>query len=352
MDINSILPFVSSGVMLVFVVVIFRRFIVRGGKATPLLLWGIGLLFFFFGSLTEALHAALGWNDMVFRLWYLCGAVLVAAWLGQGTVELLVRRHIGKVRLSHIVLAILTLASIFAAYKVFTARVEPAMLADRVETVSAASGFDDPTVLAAAASVLEGTALDRQGKISASKLSPLTNTVMAEASNEGIDVATPAQANPFSEAGDVVNQVNGQTVRLTLNGKTLGVEINGETAGLISLRIGHEMHGHAIVSGGTRVLTPFFNSYGTLMLAGGALYSAWIFFRKRILPNRVTGNILIAVGSFMPGIGGLLSRFGLGGYLYVGELLGAILIFTGFLVATNRPEVVEAHPAAVLAEGR
>ena len=37
--------------------------------------------------------ALLGWNPLIFRLWYLFGAILVAAWLGQGTVYLLVRRR-------------------------------------------------------------------------------------------------------------------------------------------------------------------------------------------------------------------------------------------------------------------
>jgi len=94
-----------------------------------------------------------------------------------------------------------------------------------------------------------------------------------------------------------------------------------------------------------RILTPFFNSYGLLLLAGGAIYSAYIFLRKRIMPNRVLGNVLIASGALMPAMGGLLSRFGLGGYLYLGELLGAILMFAGFLSATNKPEAAQSPQA-------
>lgn len=88
-----------------------------------------------------------------------------------------------------------------------------------------------------------------------------------------------------------------------------------------------------------RILTPFFNTYGLITLVGGALYSAWIFWRRRILPNRVIGNILIAVGAMAPAFGGVFSRLGLSEYLYLGEFLGVILMFAGFLKATAPAEV-------------
>ena len=100
-----------------------------------------------------------------------------------------------------------------------------------------------------------------------------------------------------------------------------------------SLHTGSELSGHAIVSPGVRTLTPFFNLYGTVTLVGGALYSAWIFWRKRILLHRTIGNILIAVGAILPAFGGTFSRFGIPGALYISELLGAVLLFIGFLRA-------------------
>jgi hypothetical protein len=84
-----------------------------------------------------------------------------------------------------------------------------------------------------------------------------------------------------------------------------------------------------------RTLTPFFNLYGTAFLVGGAVYSAWIFWRKRILLHRVIGNVLIATGALLPAFGGSFSRLGIGGALYISELLGAILLFLGFLRATT-----------------
>jgi len=102
-----------------------------------------------------------------------------------------------------------------------------------------------------------------------------------------------------------------------------------------SLMTGSELSGHAIVTSGVRLLTPFFNSYGTLTLVGGAIYSAYIFWRKRVLLHRTIGNVLIAAGAMMPAIGGGFSRFGISGILYVLELLGAVLMFIGFLRATT-----------------
>ena len=96
-----------------------------------------------------------------------------------------------------------------------------------------------------------------------------------------------------------------------------------------------ELTGKVITSPGVRLLTPFFNIYGTVTLVGGAIYSAWIFWRKRILPNRVVGNVFILLGTLAPALAGLFSRLGLSGYLYVGELLGAILLFIGFMRATT-----------------
>jgi hypothetical protein len=109
---------------------------------------------------------------------------------------------------------------------------------------------------------------------------------------------------------------------------------------------GGPLTGRVIVGKGVRTLTPFFNVYGTLALVGGAVWSALMFARKRVLPHRVAGNILIAVGALMPAIGGSFSRLGLENILYASELLGAILMFIGFLFSTRLgPRLVELKPS-------
>lgn len=222
MGINQVLPFASAVAIFAYALVVLGRYLSRGGVHH--LLWGLGLVMYGIGSVTEAYYIALGWNDLVFRLWYLFGAMLVAAWLGQGTVHLLVRNWVAP-----ILTATLIILSIYGAWQISTASLDPNLIPS-----------------------------------------------------------------------------------------------------------GESLSGKAITSGGARSLTPIFNIYGTLTLVGGALYSAWVFWRQRILFWRMVGCVLIAAGALAPALGGTLSRFGLTEYLYLGEFLGATIMFVGFLLTIRR----------------
>ena len=92
-------------------------------------------------------------------------------------------------------------------------------------------------------------------------------------------------------------------------------------------------------------MTILLNIYGTLTLVGGAIYSAIIFFRKRVLVNRMTGNILIAVGALAPAMAGSFVKMGLVDGLYLSELIGVVLMYIGFIQATTAP-ARETAPAA------
>lgn len=227
MNINLILPFLSSLVMLAFTVFVLQRYFFR--RKHHFLFWGLGLAMFGIGSFSEA-YLAITWNSWIFFAWYLCGAILTAAWIGHGTVYLLIRK-----RRAHILTMVLIAGSLVAAYLLL--RVMP-QLDSNIFTVS-------------------------------------------EPISEQYREIMP----PISEGG---------IVRLT---------------------------------------TPFFNIYGLITLVGGALWSTYLFWRKRVLPNRVLGNVLIAVGALTIASASTLTRLGFGSVLYLGELLAAILMFTGFLVA-------------------
>jgi len=222
---TTLLPLLSSVLSFVFAALVFRRYLWR--RRPHLLIWAIGLVFYGIGGFCEAYYGAFGWSGLIFRLWYLCGAILVAAWLGQGTVYLLAKR-----RWANALMIILVAASLYGMVRVFTAELDPSLMTTSVHT-------------------------------------------------------------------------------------------------------GSELSGHAIVTDGVRVLTPFFNLYGTVTLVGGAVWSAWLFWRKRILLHRTIGNILIAIGATLPAFGGTFSRFGVPLALYIGELLGAVLMFVGFIRATT-----------------
>ena len=224
MSINSILPFASTLVMLVFTLSVFQRYVVRRNPA--FLFWGIGLAMFGLGSFAES-YLTLAWSPVVFMIWYLFGAALNAAWLGHGTLSLLVKKPWVK-----IVTIILVAGSLIAAVLMLTTPLD-------------ASAFQTGT--------------------------------------------------PISEQYRAI-MPQGAVVRLT---------------------------------------TPFFNIYGLLTLVGGAIYSAYLFWRKRVLPNRVVGNILIAVGALSIGMASSLTRLGYGQYLYIGELLAAILMYVGFRAAAG-----------------
>ncbi len=227
MSINLLLPFLSTIVMFVFTAYVLQRYLVR--RRLCFLFWGLGLAMFGMGSLAESL-LAFGWNDWVFFGWYLFGAVLTAAWIGQGTVYLLVKK-----KRAHILTAILITGSIIAAVM---------LLITMPDLNSAIFSPDVP-------------------------ISEQYRDIMP----------------PISDGGYV------------------------------------------------RLTTPFFNIYGLITLVGGALWSTYLFWRKRVLPNRVIGNVLIAAGALTIASASTMTRFGYGQVLYLGELLAAILMFVGFLAA-------------------
>src|SRR2546428_12002791 len=56
-------------------------------------------------------------------------------------------------------------------------------------------------------------------------------------------------------------------------------------------------------------------------------------FRAGTLNSRVPATLLIALGGFVPGITSGLNRFGITWSFFLGELLGILFIFVGFLVS-------------------
>jgi hypothetical protein len=220
------LSILSTLVSFVFAAAVFNRY--RYKKGRHLLFWGIGLVFYGLGTLTEVV-LGFTFSAIALKVWYLTGAMLTAAWLGQGTIFLLVRRR----GLPETLAAILVLASLVSAVLILAAPI-----------TAAAAGYDPRLPISA------------QYKEILVRSAPLT------------------------------------------------------------------------------ILTILLNIYGTLGLVGGALYSAFLFWRKRVLANRLLGNILIAAGALMPAMAGTFIRAGLVDWLYVSELAGVVLMFLGFLQAT------------------
>jgi len=213
--------------MFVFAAYVLQRYLIR--RKLHFLFWGIGLAMFGIASASGAI-LGLTWNRWIFFAWYLFGAILTAAWIGHGTVHLLVRKN-----RAHILTIILLIASVIALLLLLVA------VAD----------------------------LDYSKFNSSIPISEQYSEIMPPISNGGL----------------------------------------------------------------VRLSTPFFNIYGLIALAGGALWSSYLFWRKRVLPNRVIGNVLIALGALIIASASTLTRLGLGSILYIGQLAAAIMMFSGFLVA-------------------
>lgn len=80
-----------------------------------------------------------------------------------------------------------------------------------------------------------------------------------------------------------------------------------------------------------RYFSPLINTYSFIFLVGGAIYSAIKYYQTN-KEARFKGNIFIAVGGLLPGIGGTFTRLGHVNVLFVTELIGLILIYTGYRI--------------------
>lgn len=210
------IPLVTCIVSFIFAITVLDQYFAR--RKPYQIVWAIGLFMYCISTFTEFWWNVYGHVEIMYRLWYLVGAVLVAAYLGQGTLYLLMRR-----KTAHIIMAVLSAATVYAAYRI--------------------------------------------------------------------------------------------------------LRVNIDISGLTKLT------GVGIMPTDIRaIITPIFNAFGTFALIGGAIYSAVIFWRRRILPHRVVANVLIAIGAILPAVGG--THISVGGNInlfFLFELAGVIIMFIGFL---------------------
>jgi hypothetical protein len=227
------LPILTTLCASYFSLELFSRYRRRGG-GPHLLWWGLGMVTYAVGTLTESLTTLLGWHSLVFRFWYIAGAFLGGYPLAQGSIYLLMSRRFAD-RSAAVVVSIILLASLF----VF--------------------------------------------------LTPLD----------------------------------------------------------LSLAEAHRLSGRVIEWRWVRLISPFLNLYAVAFLVGGAIVSARRYQREAALRNRYVGNILIAIGGILPGIGGAMTRAGYVEVLYVTELVGLLLIYAGYrkCIAAPAPLPSEARPA-------
>lgn len=319
MDLNVILPFLTSALAFVFGALVGDQWVRR--RRPYQLVWTIGLLWYGISAGTEFVGGAFGWNEALYRLWYSVGAFGVASYLGLGTIFLLNRTRFGYLVAVAFLLA--GLLSYLAANR-YAAEGQPASVAVVIAVVLIA--------LAAGTAVAVATTL-RRG-------------------------AMAHVAAAFLVPGSIVATVVAFTVPLASPGFALDPS-TGAPLG-------------AAFPSDVRIITPPFNIVGAFALIFGAAYSAFIFMPKRRLirtdgrrgvtgvlwrgiampvnlvasipsvwgafragelNSRVPATLLIALGGFFPSIADGLTRFGITWGLFLGQFIGVLLIFIGFLVS-------------------
>lgn len=123
-------PIATSVFSLWFGSVLLRRYRQRGGLHH--LWWAIGVFAYAAGTLTESITTLFGWQEPVFRAWYISGALLGGFPLAQGTVYLLMARKKAD-RLTAAMLSVVAVAALFVLLTPIDARLaEPHRLSGRV----------------------------------------------------------------------------------------------------------------------------------------------------------------------------------------------------------------------------
>jgi hypothetical protein len=292
------------------------------------LIWALGMAFYATAVACEAIAAAMGWNQPIYELWYLTGAVWTAGWLGLGTAFLL-----GRTRFGLGFALCLFLAGLFTF---LTARRDPQIYADA--TTVAMLYFLVAGVLALAVAV---------------------ETYFQNWRWPWMALAAVGGATLLS----VVLMI---AADLPAPGYAIDPATGAPTAEILPPQL--------------RLLTPFLNVTGAFSLILGALFSAYVFMPKRrvlaysldpgqpgeqflfnllIAPvaitvnfvaslpaalgalvggrinSRVPATLLIAIGAFIPALTDSLNRFGSTEWFQLGKLLGALFLLAGFLVSTE-----------------
>ena len=313
---NVVLPLGSSVLSFVFAAMVLDQWWQR--RHSFQLVWGIGLLWYGISAGTEFLGGAFGWTEPVYRVWYLIGAFFVAGYLGVGTIYLLSRSRFGY----------------FAGTTVFIGGLLSLLFShsSRYPGAGTAGTVAFVIALVGAIAIIAATATRRQ-----------------LAAHVAMGVL-------------VIGSLAATYLVLTAHLPAPGWAVDPNT---------HVPVGSAFPSY-VRVLTGPFNIAGALCLVFGAIYSAYVYMPKHKvlrakvrmpviaqlygvaavtvnfiaslpgavsallegkLNSRVPATILIAIGAFIPGLTSGLNRFGVTWSFFLGEFLGLLLIFVGFMVS-------------------
>ncbi len=322
MDLDLLLPAATALLAGLFTVALVDQWQRR--RRAYQLVWAIGMSFFALAAGAEALAAAIGWNELLYRTWYMTGAVWTAGWLGLGTAFLL-----GRTRFGYTFALCLFLAGLF----MFLAarRLPPEEVGDLPLLY-----FIGALILACAVALETYFQNDRWPYLAAAAV--VGATIVSSLLMLGTTLPEP---------GFALDRATGVPTA-------------------------------AIIPASLRLLTPFLNVTGGLALILGAVFSAYVFMpKKRLLDHsldpgqpgdeflfnlfiapvaiavnfaaslpggvaalvrghlhsRVPATLLIALGALVASSTDTLNRFGSTELFQVGKFVGVILLFLGFLIS-------------------
>ncbi len=316
MDPNVVLPLLSSLTSFVFFGFVLGQWIDR--RRSFQLVWAIGLLWYGISAGTEFVGSAFGWSEPLYRTWYLIGAFFVAAYLGMGTIYLLARTRFG-----YFVAATLLLGGLFG-------------LSIRGRYPDAGALATTVIAFAVVAAVAVAGTTWRKREWSA-------HTAMAVLVLGSLGAAYLVLTAQIDAPGWALDPATHVPVGERIPGAIRVLAAPFNIAGALTLVAGALFSAYVfmpkrrVLRG--RALPPVIAQvYGALAVAVNFLASlplAWSALRRGELHSRVPATILIALGGFIPGVTSGLNRFGITWAFFLGELLGVLLIFAGFLISTE-----------------
>lgn len=318
---SVLLPALTTVLALVMCVALLDQW--RERRQPFQLVWALGMGFYGIAAGCEALAAATGWNELLYRSWYLTGAVLTAGWLGLGTALLLARTRFG-----YAIAVAIFLAGVFT--------------------------------------ILTQRRFNYEGAGSTPMLYFIGAGLLALAI--GVETYFQNERWPLFMAVGVVGASLLAVVLTVLSPLAAPYALDPVTGQPVA----------DLFPGSLRLLTPFLNVTGGFALAFGALFSTYVFMpKRRVLPysldphqpgdyflfnlliapfaltvnfaaslpgtvrdllrgrlhSRVPATLLIAAGGFVASAGDSLSRFGITGPFAVAKFAAAVLLLAGFLVS-------------------
>lgn len=214
-------PILTTLLTIPFAYILYRHWRQKPA-ALYLAWWMVGVIMYGVGTLTESLTTLFGWQEWVFRSWYISGALLGGAPLALGTIYLLFSRK----KANWITAVLIVFVSVAAMFVLLT---------------------------------------------------------------------------PINEA----------------------------------LVEPHRLSGSVMEWQWVRGFSPFINLFAVIFLVGGAVWSAWKYKQEGTSSGRMWGNVWIALGAILPGIGGTYTRMGYVEVLYVTEIIGLLLIWLGYHAIVN-----------------